>query len=210
MRTVNNQHLVTEHHTQLEDPNSRPSKKHKKENATVAQRVEVLDWHHSHGRNQSTTAKYFSRIYPDLRFKQPLLSAWLKNEHKWRKQLAEGGGKLKKDSITKFPHVHASLQLWVTKALEDNVNLNGEVIRQKWCSFAKLAGVPEEDWLMLSDGWLTSFKSSMGLREFRKHGEAASADPSAVANERERVAKLLAEYAPVDQWNGDETGLFWA
>lgn len=182
----------------------------KKENATVAQRIEILDWHNLHGKNQSKTAKHFSPIYPNLGIKQPLESEWVQEEDKWRKQFATSGGQSKKDSIAKFPHVHAALQLWVTKSLADNVTLNGEIIRQKWRSFAKLAGVPKGDWLALSEGWLTSFKASMGLKNFKRHGEAASADPNAVAEERERVSKILAEYDPDDQWNGDETGLFWA
>ncbi|KAF7965944.1 hypothetical protein HWV62_40758 [Athelia sp. TMB] len=52
-----------------------------------------------------------------------------------------------------------------------------------WRSFAKLAGIPEEDWLALSEGWLTRFKGSMGMKNFKRHGEAALADPTAVAKE---------------------------
>ncbi len=138
------------------------------------------------------------------------MSAWVKGEEKWQKQYAASGGSSKKDSAVKFPHVHSSLQLWVTKALEDNLCLNAEIIRQKWRSFTKLDGVPEEEWLLLSEGWLTSFKMSMGLKDFKRHGEAASVDPDAVAKEQEQVSKNFANYDPDDQWNGDDTRLFWA
>ena len=56
----------------------------KKENATLAQRIEILDWHHKHGRKH--TAQHFAPIYPNLKIKQPLISMWLKEEAKWHEQ----------------------------------------------------------------------------------------------------------------------------
>ena len=56
----------------------------KKENATLAQRIEILDWHHKNGQNQSKTAWHFDSIYPNLKIKQPLVSSWTKEEAKWR------------------------------------------------------------------------------------------------------------------------------
>ncbi|KAJ3717029.1 hypothetical protein C8R42DRAFT_724670 [Lentinula raphanica] len=58
----------------------------KKENSTLAQRIEILDWFHGNGRNQSQTALYFDRLYPNLRIKQPLVSRWVKNEARIRAQ----------------------------------------------------------------------------------------------------------------------------
>ncbi|KAF8221434.1 hypothetical protein L208DRAFT_1095729, partial [Tricholoma matsutake] len=58
----------------------------KKENATLAQRIEILDWYHDNGKNQSKTAKHFDSIYPNLKMKQPLVSAWVKDEAKWREE----------------------------------------------------------------------------------------------------------------------------
>jgi hypothetical protein len=58
----------------------------KKENATLAQRIEILDWHHQHGGNQTATAKHFALTYPNLKIKQPLVSSWIKDEAKWRAQ----------------------------------------------------------------------------------------------------------------------------
>ena len=55
----------------------------KKENATLAQCIEVLDWHHQNGKNQSATAQHFAHKYPNLQIKQPLVSAWVKEEVKW-------------------------------------------------------------------------------------------------------------------------------
>ncbi|KAG6903965.1 hypothetical protein DXG01_013601 [Tephrocybe rancida] len=60
----------------------------KKENATLAQQIEILDWYHANGKNQSKTAQHFSPKYPNLKMKQPLVSSWVKEESKWREQWA--------------------------------------------------------------------------------------------------------------------------
>ena len=41
-------------------------------------------------------------------------------------------------------------EVHVRRALDNKILLTGEVLRQKWEAFAKLAGVPEEDKLKLS------------------------------------------------------------
>jgi hypothetical protein len=58
----------------------------KKENATLTQQIEILDWHHEHGGKQTATAQHFAHIYPNLQIKQPLISCWVKDEARWRKQ----------------------------------------------------------------------------------------------------------------------------
>jgi hypothetical protein len=58
----------------------------KKDNVTLAQRIEILDWHHKNGKNQSATAWHFGPLYLNLHIKQPLISSWLKGEAMWHKQ----------------------------------------------------------------------------------------------------------------------------
>jgi hypothetical protein len=50
----------------------------KKETATLAQRIEVMDWFHANGKNQRKTVKHFSTIYPNIKLTQPRVSDWLK------------------------------------------------------------------------------------------------------------------------------------
>ena len=38
------------------------------------------------------------------------------------------------------------------------VNLTGEVIRQKWTHFADIEGIPDDERLQFSEGWLTAFR----------------------------------------------------
>jgi len=92
-----------------------------------------------------------------------------------------------------------------------SLGITGEVIRQKWTAFADLAGIPEEDRLKLSDSWLGKFKIRNGLREFKRHGDAASSDAKTIEEERKRVQELIKKYGYKlrDIFNMDETGLFY-
>ena len=62
---------------------------------------------------------------------------------------------------------------------------------QKWMAFTNLVGIPEEEQLNLSEGWLSKFKGQAGLKEFRHHREAASAEPKTIEQEQEQVQKLI-------------------
>ena len=187
----------------------------KKEAATLQQRIEILDWHNANGQNQSKTARHFDSIYPTLKIKQPLVSAWVKDEAKWRGEWESsrvGARTARRMAQTQHPDVTEMLETWVTIALEDGVVLTGEVLRQKWVKFAELCGVPTDEYLTLSEGWLTRFKERMSLKERKRHGEAASVDRQTAEKERQRIQALIkdSQYELKDIFNMDETGLFYA
>ncbi|KAJ3018432.1 hypothetical protein NUW54_g336 [Trametes sanguinea] len=185
----------------------------KKENATLAQHIEILDWYLANGKNQTKTAKHFSNIYPSLHLKQPTISAWVKDEKMWRQRWEQSAGnaKAKRALQTQYPAVEQMMDLWLVPALSSNIVLSGEVLRQKWKSFADRCGISPDQQLQLSNGWLDRFKKRHGLREFKRHGEAASASAETVEQERQRIQKLILEhgYQPCDIYNMDETGLFY-
>lgn len=103
------------------------------------------------------------------------------------------------------------MDLWVSKAMNDDILLTGEVLRQKWVAFANLVGIPEDERLKLSDGWLTRFKERNGLKEMKRHGEAASSSAETVEREQKRIQELIKKcgYELQDIFNMDETGLFY-
>ena len=103
------------------------------------------------------------------------------------------------------------LDLWVLQAIADNLLLTGKVLCQKWRTFANRVGVPADEQLSLSKGWLSWYKSQTGLKQTKHHGEAASALPSNVAKERLHIQKILKDggYAWHNVFNGDETRLFY-
>ena len=104
------------------------------------------------------------------------------------------------------------LELWVAKAMLEGVKVTGEVLRQKWIWFADLVGVPEDERLKLSEGWLTAFKKHCGLKEFKCHNEAGAVDPAEAKCEHARIHELIVkyQYCLKDIFNMDETGLLWA
>jgi len=133
-----------------------------KERATIKQQIEILNWHHANSKNQSKTAKHFDPIYPNLTLKQPLLSKWLKEESKWRAQWEDTKDMdrdAKRVRQTQHPDVTEMMDLWVAKAMENGIDLTGEVLCQKWMTFVNFAGIPEDEHLHLSDGWLARFKA---------------------------------------------------
>ena len=186
----------------------------KKENATLGQRIEILNWYHANGKNQSKTAKHFDQLYPNLKIKQPLVSAWVKDEAKWRDEWAHTSVQThsaKRICQTQHPEVSEMLDLWVSKAMADNLLVTGEVLRQKWTKFADLARVPEDERLSLSEGWLACVKNRNGLKQLKRHGEGGSVDLERVEGERRRIQGLIKEYGYElkDIFNMDETGLFY-
>lgn len=132
---------------------------------------------------------------PRLKIKQPLVSQWVKDERKWRALWEQTNHKCdrtaKRARQTEHPEVSEMMYLWVSKAMGDGILLTGEVLRQKWNAFADLSGIPQDERLKLSNGWLGRFKERNGLKEMKRHGEAASSSGETVEKERKRVQDLL-------------------
>lgn len=183
----------------------------RKEVATLAQRIEILDWHNANGNNQTKTARFWPQKYPNLCLKQPLVSSWVKEETRWREHYAAASGATdhKRVRQTVHPTVNAALELWMQKAMRDELIVTGDVLRAQWIKFADMEGVAPEDRLELSEGWLTSLKTRTGIKNRKKHGEAAATGSDVVEEERARMKALLVGYALRDIYNMDETGLFY-
>jgi len=210
----------TEHKlVQQKDKEKKTPEFMKKENATMKQRIEILDWHHKQGKHfkQGKTAEHWNKQYPNLCLKQPTISAWLRNEARYQQQYEEElvkgwAGTSKRIKQTENPEVDEMLELWIAKAMSDGVQLNGEIIKQKWTCFADIVGVSEDEQVSMSGGWLDSVKKCCGLKGFKRHGEAGSANSEDVEHEHERIQKLIQHhgYRLKDIFNMDDTGLFWA
>jgi hypothetical protein len=108
--------------------------------------------------------KHFDAIYLNLKTNQPLVYAWVKGEAQWWEEWAHssGGCTAKWAHQTQHPEVTEMMELWVSKAMAESVLLTGEVLHQQWAKFADLVGVPQDECLNLSDGWLSHFKAQTG------------------------------------------------
>lgn len=107
------------------------------------------------------TATHFDDIYPSLRLTQPLISTWLKHKSKWQEQYKASttlSHSAKRFCQIQYSEISEMLDLWISKVMADNVLIIGKVLHQKWKKFANLHGVPDDEYLTLSEGWLTKLK----------------------------------------------------
>jgi len=103
------------------------------------------------------------------------------------------------------------MDAWVLEAMSNSILITGKVLHQKWTGFADQAGIPKEDRLKLSEGWLTRYKARTHLKEYKRHGEAASVSLETAETEQRRIQEIVATYGVElrDLFNADETGLFY-
>ena len=178
--------------------------------ATYAQKVEVPDWYHQNGKNQSKTVIHFSTVYPELKIKQPLLSKWLKSKETIRsKESQSSHSSTKKIQQICHPKVEAALVEWMTQAIHGKMTVTGDIIKAKWRDSARPAGIPTDKWLKLSGGCLDCFKKRHQLKYYQKHGESSSVDPAVVELEAEQIQNITKDYPLKDIFNMDETGVLY-
>ena len=187
----------------------------RKETATFAQRISILDWYHASKQNQVQTAQHFRMIYPNIKLTQPCVSDWLKDEAQWdadAERYSGSASRMKHVQQTEHPEITEMMEIWITQALNHGLKLTGELLQWKWTESADIHKIPKEDHLTLSSGWLTQLKQQMRIKEFKSHGEAGSADPSDVEAEHQCMQELIKSggYSLWDIFNMDETGLFYA
>lgn len=181
-----------------------------RKNPTLHDRLTILDWHHENGGNQSKTARHFKENgFPFI--SQSRVSAWLKDEGNMRARASTTRELTSKRVRTvSNPDFENALIIFVQQAESRGLALTGEVIRAAGAKFYDQLGIPVNERQKLSNGWLESFKERVGLRSFRFHGEAQSANVEHVEDERARLKSLLAGWDLCNVFNMDETALFYA
>lgn len=117
----------------------------------------------------------------------------------------------RKQRSTQWPDLEKALAQWHIVA-QHSIPITGEVLKayatELW---KKLPQYKDQEVPTWSDGWLASFKRRHNIRQQTVYGEAASVDttePKFMAAIAELQA-ILASYSTEDQYNCDETGLFW-
>jgi hypothetical protein len=182
-----------------------------RKNATLHDKLMVLDWYHANGKkNQSKTAEHFrANGFPFM--KQPLLSAWVKDEQNLRMRASMSTDlSSKRIRTVRHPEFEKALTIFVQRAESRGLILLGDVIRTAGARFYDQLDIPNDERQKLSNGWLDSFKQRVGLQALRFHGEAQSANAEQVVDERKRLRTLLTGWKLRDVFNMDETALFYA
>jgi hypothetical protein len=72
-------------------------------------------------------------------------------------------------------------------------------------------GIPDDEYLKLSEGWLSRYKARVGLKEIKRHGEAASVTIKIAEKERLCIQDLIRKkgYVKHNVFNADDTSLFY-
>lgn len=177
-------------------------------NLTTGQWLDVIDFVKSHpDMTQEAVCVHFRS--KGWKLKQGTLSKNLKREDQLRQQAlaTSNGPNTKRARIVTCPEVERALLLWFRAMEERGESPTGAMLVEKRRRFEIAMDIPPERRLS-GEGWVASFKKAYGIREHRRHGEAGSVDPRDVAQERERIRPIIAQYAPRDCFNGDEGALF--
>jgi hypothetical protein len=94
------------------------------------------------------------------------------------------------------------------EAYQANINISGEMIRQKAAQFLERLHPDAPKFEFLS-GWLAKFKQRHQISSHRRFGESGVADTEIIEESLPRICTIVDQYALVDIYNMDETGLFY-
>lgn len=109
-----------------------------------------------------------------------------------------------------WPELERVLFEWQQRMQAKGQTVTGDQIRgQAQLFFTRLPTYAGRLLPSFSHGWLDGFKSRHGIRSFVRHGEAGSADISALPAELLKIQAITAEYDACDVYNMDETALYW-
>lgn len=116
---------------------------------------------------------------------------------------------VKRARSVKHPEVERALVDWILQCQHNGARVNGDLICEKAKRLAELCGIPEEDRLNFSSGWLSAFLARNQFKGFKSHGESGSANNEAIVEALPQLIAATDRYALGDIYNMDETGLFY-
>ncbi|KAI5962056.1 hypothetical protein KGF57_001501 [Candida theae] len=138
----------------------------RQERATLAQKIQVLDYFHSSGNSQLKTVDKFKK---DFSISKSSLSEWLKREDNLRHSFTQQEYKISKNSRRtvrfKYEKINRAMDALVLTRLEKNEPISEPILREHWSVYAHQYGVDDPKRLVsFSHGWLNQFKKRHGLR----------------------------------------------
>jgi hypothetical protein len=138
--------------------------------ATLAQKLEALDWHHSHSASQQQTVNHFMHK-GEFGITRSSFNRWTKDEQRLRKSYmglsAESRSIQKTLQQKKFAEVDKCLEKWYEQQLFHNQPVSERDLIQKWFTFHRLyhpeshTNREEEK----SNGWIHHFKKCTASRK---------------------------------------------
>ncbi|KAI8444832.1 hypothetical protein BY996DRAFT_6487777 [Phakopsora pachyrhizi] len=104
--------------------------------ATVAHKLEVIDYHNRTGATQKQTANRFGLT-------QSQLSRWLKEEDELREYVMDKGSSSKRQRTGDFPQIEETLLRFFIESKSRNIAPSDDTLKQHTKAFMKLYGVSE-------------------------------------------------------------------
>ncbi|CAE6501969.1 unnamed protein product [Rhizoctonia solani] len=142
-----------------------------RQNLTYQQKIQVLDFYHENKHRLSMES-----MIPPLRAMgftticQSTISRFVKNEAKIRQCAEEQRGHVKRASVVVLPEVEEALVRWIEEQQQSGIWVSGDAIVQRARVICDEQGVPEDERIGFSRGWLDSFKKRNGLNLGRQGG----------------------------------------
>jgi hypothetical protein len=151
---------------------------------TVVEKVALRKKHASDPHlSQQALCSWFERSF-NKPVRQGTVSEILSNRYSYLDDVAAPSQPLRKKQRTEaYPALENALSSWFF-AKQDCKDLvfSGEVLRTKarffWQQLPQYQGLEVP---LFSDGWLNNFKHRHGIKQWRRHGEAASVDEATMA-----------------------------
>lgn len=109
---------------------------HPRNQATISEKVTILDWHQAHNFNKTAIPQHFQVMFPQLLIKHPLVFLCVKAKYHLCKQSANHQKPMERNQDLQCPEFETLLSKWVGQAILDNMLINGDVICEKGKEFA--------------------------------------------------------------------------
>lgn len=175
---------------------------------SIGDRLRVVKTMEKNNWSQKVTAKHFSKVF-GKEISQANVSRWSSKKAEMLAQLEKNpmAEDMRRVREVDHPALEAALVQWMEELSMKGGTLTGPAIVEKARRLCDRLKISAE--FTRSNGWLASFKTRHGLRQRKLNGEAASADPESAEEERNRLRPILAQFAPHDRFNVDESGFFF-
>jgi hypothetical protein len=111
-----------------------------------------------------------------------------------------------------YSDLEDALYHWHIQMEKKKAVITGDILKAKaheiWIQLPQYTQQQEPGW---SNGWLDRFKKRHNIKEYKLHGEGASADIDGedAIKQMDNLRAECSTYALKDIFNMDETGLFW-
>ena len=161
--------------------------------ATLAQKLQIIDYYHKSDRPQLETVDKFKN---EVSISTSSFSEWLRNEPELRKRYNQADFKFSKNSKRKvkfkYGEINKAMDKLVTGMIERNDPITEPILRQHWAVYAHQFGVDDPKRLhSFSHGWLSQFKKRHGINKKSKNGSQRNTTNGAPRDDNEGASDSI-------------------